>query len=138
MIRAVLERQLMVQVNNDVGMLAAVTSIITSTGINLLANCAYAIDNKAAFMFVTDDNNGARKLLEANNINVEEEEVILLSIDNKPGVLRAVTDKMAEAGINLTLMYGSVDPDAEIARLVMVSKNNLEVMMLIKTELERS
>ncbi len=138
MIRAVLERQLMVQVNNDVGMLASVTSIITSTGINLLANCAYAIENKAAFMFVTDDNNGARKLLEANNINVQEEEVILLSIDNKPGVLRAVTDKMAEAGINLTLMYGSVDPDAEIARLVMVSKNNLDVMMLIKTELERS
>jgi hypothetical protein len=89
-------------------------------------------------MFVTDDNNAARKLLEAHNINVQEEEVILLSIDNKPGVLRAVTDKMAEAGINLTLMYGSVDPGAEIARLVLVSMNNLDVMMLIKTELERS
>jgi len=138
MIKAVLERQLMIQVDNDVGMLAAITSIITSTGINLLANCAYAVDNKAAFMFVTDDNNGARKLLEAQNIKVQEEEVILLSIDNKPGVLRAVTDKLAEEGINLTLMYGSVDPGAEIARLVMVSKNNLDVMMLIKTELERS
>ncbi|MCH7524305.1 MAG: hypothetical protein IIC74_04675 [Bacteroidetes bacterium] len=138
MIKAVLEKQLMIQVKNDAGKLAAVTSIITSTGINLLANCAYVVDNKAAFMFVTDDNNGARELLEANNIKVEEEEVILLSIDNKPGVLRAVTDKMAEAGINLTLMYGSVDPGAEIARLVMVSKNNLDVMMLIKTELERS
>ena len=138
MIKAVLERQLMIQVDNDVGMLAAITSIITSTGINLLANCAYAVDNKAAFMFVTDDNNGARKLLESQNIKVQEEEVILLSIDNKPGVLRAVTDKLAEEGINLTLMYGSVDPGAEIARLVMVSKNNLDVMMLIKTELERS
>ena len=138
MIKAVLERQLMINVNNDVGMLAAVTSIITSTGINLLANCAYAIEAKAAFMFVTDDNNGARKLLEAQNINVQEEEVILLSIDNKPGILRSVTDKMAEAEINLTLMYGSVDPSAEIARLVLVAKNNLDVMMLIKTELERS
>jgi len=138
MIKAVLERQLMIYVNNDVGMLATVTSIITSTGINLLANCAYAVDKKAAFMFVTDDNNGARKLLEAQNINVQEEEVILLSIDNKPGVLRSVTDKVAEAGINLTLMYGSVDPGAEIARLVLVSKNNLDVIMLIKTELERS
>lgn len=138
MIKAVLERQLMIHVNNDVGMLAAVTSIITSTGINLLANCAYAVDKKAAFMFITDDNNGARKLLESHDINVQEEEVILLSIDNKPGVLRTVTDKMAEAGINLTLMYGSVDPGAEVARLVLASKNNLDVMMLIKTELERS
>lgn len=138
MIKAVLDRQLMISVNNDVGMLAAVTSVITSTGINLLANCAYAVDDKAAFMFVTDDNNGAKRLLESHNINVREEEVILLSVDNKPGVLRAVTDKMAESGINLTLMYGSVDPGAEVARLVLVAENNLDVMMLIKTELERS
>src|SRR3989338_3326492 len=97
MIKAVLERQLMISVNNDVGMLAAVTSVITSTGINLLANCAYAVDNKAAFMFLTDDNNAAKKLLESHNVSVQEEEVIILSIDNKPGVLRAVTDKIAEA-----------------------------------------
>ena len=76
MIKAVLERQLMIHVDNDVGMLASVTSIITSTGINLLANCAYAVDDKAAFMFVTDDNNSARKLLEVHNIGVQEEEVI--------------------------------------------------------------
>ena len=78
MIKAVLDRQLMISVNNDVGMLAAVTSVITSTGINLLANCAYAIEDKAAFMFVTDDNNAAKKLLESHNVNVHEEEVILL------------------------------------------------------------
>jgi len=138
MIKAVLERQLMISVNNDVGMLAAVTSVITSTGINLLANCAYAVDNKAAFMFITDDNNAAKKLLESHNVSVQEEEVIVLSIDNKPGVLRTVTDKIAEAGIDLALMYGSVDPNAEVARVVMVARNNLDVMMLIKTELERS
>ena len=138
MIKAVLEKQLMISVDNDIGMLAAVTSVITSTGINLLANCAYAVNDKAAFMFVTDDNNAARKLLESHDIFVQEEECILLSVDNKPGVLRAVTDKMAEEGIDLTLMYGSVDPSAEIARLVLVAKNNLDVMMLIKTELERS
>lgn len=138
MIKAVLDRQLMISVNNDVGMLAAITSVITSTGINLVANCAYAVKDKAAFMFVTDDNNAAKKLLEAHNVNVQEEEVILLSVDNKPGVLRTVTDKMSEAGINLTLMYGSVDPGAEVARLVLVAQNNLDAMMLIKTELERS
>ena len=64
--------------------------------------------------------------------------MILLSIDNKSGVLRAVTDKMAEAGIDLTLMYGSVDPGAEVARIILIAENNLDVMMLIKTELERS
>ena|SRR3989338_3528365 len=138
MIKAVLERQLMISVSNDVGMLAAVTSVITSTGINLLANCAYAVDDKAAFMFITDDNNSAKKLLQSHNVNVQEEEVIVLAIDNKPGVLRMVTDKIAEAGIDLTLMYGSVDPNAEVARIVMVAKNNLDVMMMIKTELERS
>lgn len=138
MIKAELDRQLMVSAPNEVGMVAAVTSAIAAAGINLVATCAYALGEKAAFMLVTDDNNEAKHLLESNNFDVREEEVVLLSIDNHPGVLRRVTDKIAEAGIDLTLMYGSVDPSAEVARLVFVSDNNLDMVTLIKTELERS
>ena len=138
MITAKLDKQLMMTADNETGLLAAVTSTIAAAGINLVASCAYAIDDTAAFMIVTGDNNAAKKLLESHNFDVREEEVILLSIDNKPGVLRKVTEKIAEAGIDLILMYGSVDPGAEIACIVLVSRNNLDVMMLIKTELERS
>lgn len=137
MVKAELGRQLMVRGNNEIGMLAKITRVISQADINLVALCAYSIGNNVAVMFVTDDNNAAKRLLQAKGYEVQEEEVIFLSIDNQPGALRKVTDKIAEAGIDLTLVYGSVDASAAVNRSVVISNNNLEVMMIIKTELER-
>ena len=149
MISAVFDKQLMISVNNKVGTLADVTSIISSSGINLIAICAYAIEDmvaicayavnqKVALMFVTEDNNEARKILEDQGYQVREEEVILLSVENKPGALQAVTDKIAEAGIDLTLIYGSAEKEGKFSRIVLISRDNMEVMMVIKMMLERS
>jgi hypothetical protein len=138
MIKATLDRQLMVFTSNQIGSLAEITSIISSSGINLVAICAYAIQDKVAIMLVTEDNNAARKLLESQDCKVQEEEVVLLTLDNKPGALQAVTERIAQSGIDLKLIYGSSDPTAQLCRIVLISENNLDVMMIIKTELERS
>lgn len=137
MIRAELERQLMIQVTNEVGTLAQITGGIASSGINMIAICAYAIENTVAIMFVTEDNNEAKKILENGGFLVNEEEIIMLSIDNKPGALQMVTEKIAEAGIDLRLIYGSVDKKAEVTRLIVIAENNLDAMMIIKTLIER-
>ena len=128
----------MISVDNTVGSLAEVTSTVSASGINLVAICAYAVEGNVAIMFVTEDNNEAKRLLEARNFIVKEEEVILLYIDNKPGALQAVTDQVAGAGIDLRLIYGSVDNAATVSRIVLISEDNMEVMMIIKTMLERS
>ncbi len=137
MVKAELDRQLMVFVDNKVGTLAEITHIIAASSINLIAICAYAVDNNVAIMISTEDNNESRSILEESGYSVQEEEIVLLTIDNKPGALQQVTEKIAEAGIDLALIYGSTDPNAEFTRLVFISQNNLDVMALIKTELER-
>ena len=138
MIKAELGRQLMIRVDDEVGTLAEVTSAISSYGINLIAMCAYSVDKTVAIMFVSEDNNAAKQILEKQGFEVQEQEIVLLSIDNKPGMLQVVTDKIAEAGIDLRLLYGSVEENAQICRVVLISNNNLDVMMIIKSELERN
>ncbi len=138
MVQATLNKQLMVMAKNAVGSLAEMTHIISSSGINLIAICAYAVDKMAAVMFVTEDNNAAKTLLEEKGYVVQEQEVVLLSIENKPGALQMVTDKIAETGIDLSLVYGSVDKEAQKSRIVIISRNNLDIMMIVKTLLERS
>ena len=138
MIRAELATQLMICVNDKVGTLAEVTTMISASGINMTAICAYAVEGTVAIMFVTEDNNEARKLLEARKYSVRAEEVILLTLDNKPGALQTVTDKLAEAGISLKLIYGSVTKENSNSRIILISDNNLDAMMIIKTEMERS
>lgn len=138
MVKAELTKQLLIRLDSKVGSLAHVTSAISSHGINMIALCAYEVEQMVCIMFVTDDNNEAKQLLEKQGVKVGEDEVIMLRIDNKPGALQAVTDKIADAGINLQLMYGSADEGAETCSIVLIARNNLDVMMLIKTELERS
>lgn len=137
MIKAELDRQLMIHLKDTAGTLAEVLSVVSSSGINIIALCAYAIDGMVAIMFVSEDNNAAKSLLEKKGFDVQEEEVVLLTLDNRPGALQEVTNKIAEAGIDLTLMYGSADKDAEQSPIVLISRNNLDVMMLVKMEMER-
>ena len=138
MVRADFNRQLMISIHNSVGSLSEVTNAISAYGINFVAICAYAVGNQVAIMFVTEDNNEAKRLLEEKGFIVNEEEVILLSIDNKPGALQLVTNHLAEAGIDLRLIYGSVEKESPLSRIIMIADDNLEAMMIIKTLIERT
>jgi len=130
---AILSTQLMINVNNKVGTVAEVSSTVSSSGINLIAFCAYAVDNNGFIMFVTENNKKAKKLLEAKKYDVREEEVVLLNIENKPGALHAVTQRIADCGIDLTLIYGSVEHKGKKSQVVLISENNNAVLAAIKT-----
>lgn len=132
MINAVLDKQLMITVNNKVGTLAEVTSVISSSGINMIAVCAHAVDNKGIIMFVTEDNKKAKELLKEKKYDVREESVILVTLDNKPGALQSLSQKIANAGIDLTLIYGSVEKEGKMSRIVLVSENNKAALMAIQ------
>ena len=131
MTKAVLERQLIITVDNRVGTLAEITSLVASSKINLIAMCAYAVDNKGVIMFVCDNSNEAKKLLKSKRYDVREEEVILLSVSNKPGALQAISQQIADVGIDLTLVYGSVDQNAKTSRMVLVTEDNESVLMAL-------
>lgn len=137
MIHADIGKQLMIHLSDEVGKLAEVTTAISASGINMTAVCAYASEGNVAVMCVTEDNNEAKAILESKGLIVQEEEVVLLSVDNKPGTLQTVTNHIAAAGIDLKLMYGSVDASAEMSKIVLISDSNHDVVMVIKTELER-
>jgi len=138
MVKAEISTQLMIRIESHVGGLAEVTSNLSSHGINMIALCAYEIKNTVAIMFVTEDNNEARSLLEGQGFEVQEDEVILLTLDNKPGSLQFINNRFAEAGINLHLMYGSAHDGAKATRIVLIAENNLDAMMVIQTLIQRT
>ena len=132
MTNAALDKQLVITVNNQVGTLAEITSVVASSGINLIAICAYAVDNRGVIMFVSDNNDLAKKLLQAKKYDIREEDVVVISLDNKPGALQSITEKISRAGIDLNLMYGSVDKAGKTSRVVFISENNNAVLTVLK------
>jgi hypothetical protein len=132
MINAILDSQLMITVNNKVGTLAEVTSVIAASKINLIAVSASAIDNVGHIYFVTENNKEAKKLLQTKKYEVAEESCVLVTLDNKPGALQSVTTKIAQAGIDLTLIYGSVEKEGIISRVVMIAEDNQSLLLAVR------
>ena len=132
MISAILDSQLMITVNNKAGTLAEVASVIAASKINLVAISAYAVDNVGHIVFVTENNKEAKKLLQKQKYDVLEEGVVLVTLDNKPGALKSVTTKIAQAGIDLTMLYGSVDKESIISRVVMISEDNQSLLLALR------
>lgn len=132
MFSAELDKQIMVTVDNRVGTLAQMTKVIASSGINMVAACAYAVDNRGIVMFVSEDTEKAEKALKAKNYDVRTEEVILVTLDNKPGALQALTERIAKAGIDITLLYGSVTKGGKSSSIILISEDNQSVLSLLK------
>jgi hypothetical protein len=132
MINAILDSQLMITVNNKVGTLAEVASVIAASKINLIAITARAIDNVGHICFVTENNKEAKKLLKSKKYEVDEEACVLVTLDNKPGALQSVTTKIAQAGIDLTLIYGSVEKEGIISRVVMIAEDNQSLLLAVR------
>lgn len=130
--KVTLDKQLLITVTNKVGTLAEVCSVVASSGINLIAICAYAVDNQGIIMFVCEDNEQAKGLLKAKNYDVREEEIVLLTLANKPGALQSVTEVIAAEGIDLTLIYGSAEKKGKTNRIVLVSEDNEAVLAALK------
>ncbi len=132
MINAVIGKQLMISIHNKVGALAEACGIVADAGINLIAVCGYVIDDKGFIVFVTEDNKKASKTLKSKNYDVREEEVILASVDNKPGTLKDITEKIANVGVDITLLYGSVEQKGKTSKIVIVTENNTVAMAALQ------
>lgn len=129
--KAVMDKELIVTAQNKIGALAEVAGVLASGGLNIIAITAYVCDDKGVVICVTEDNQKAKGLLAAKKYDVSEEEIIIASLDNKPGALESVTKKIAKEGVDLKRLYGSVDDKTKTSRIVIVSCDNRAALAAI-------
>ncbi len=88
------------------GALAKVAEAIGKAGINIEGLCGLTCEGKGVVHVLLADVDKARRALEANKIEVaEEQEVLVLDVEDRPGVLGNVSRRLAAAGVNLRLAY---------------------------------
>jgi hypothetical protein len=98
-------KEVLVKISNRIGILADLAQIIADRGINLLAIDAYALADQAYVRLLTEDNLRAVDVLREHGYNPHEEDVILLTIPHKPGMLHRVSEILSESGINIHHIY---------------------------------
>lgn len=110
-------RDCSIQLTNNPGDLGRVAQALGRRGVNIKALAAITVGGTAMARILPDDIVVARSALEAANIRFAESEVHLVTLENKPGVLASLTNRLGDEGINLEALYvtGLADDLVELA-----------------------
>jgi len=100
-------RDLAIRLENRLGALAEMGETLGSAGVSVEGGGGFIIDGKGIAHFLFEDAGAARKALEAKGITVlEDREVLVQRLkQDQPGQLGKITRMMADAGINIEVMY---------------------------------
>lgn len=132
---ASLAKELVVTVANKIGVLADMSRILADHGINIKAVAGYSDKAQAMIMLVTDDNlRAVEALKEKNYSSIVEKEIILIELENKPGALKAVTAKLAGAGIDINYIYGTACPSGCPASIAISTGANEKALVVFKAK----
>ena len=88
-----------IQLTHHPGDLARVAQALSRSGANIRALAVVSVGSHAIARIIPDDIEVARHAFQAANIRFEESEVHTVLLENRPGELATVTDRLGDAGI---------------------------------------
>ena len=133
MLKAKIAKEVVVKVQNEIGVLAQLARVISDKGINILATSAWTEGPDAVARFVTDDNLRVVDALRAKSYNPREADVILVESPHKPGLLRHITEKLSAAGIDIHHLYATASESQDKCLIIFRCANNDRAIVLLNS-----
>src|SRR5512133_2906371 len=97
---------LVIDVENTPGALAQVAAAISDAGVNIAAATCVGPGERAELHVLVPHGEAAKHLQAISHVAVtREREVVVIDVDDRPGVLADLTRQIARAGVNLDLVY---------------------------------
>jgi hypothetical protein len=97
---------LTIDIENSPGALAEVAGAISDAGVNIAAATCVGPGDRAELHILVRHAEAARHLLAISHLAVSRErEVVVVDVEDRPGVLADLTRKIARAGVNIDLVY---------------------------------
>ena len=97
---------LIIDVDNTPGALAAVAAAISDAGVNIAAATCIGSGDRAELHILVPHAGAARHALAISHLAVSRErEVVVVDVHDRPGVLADLTRRVARAGVDLDLVY---------------------------------
>jgi hypothetical protein len=97
---------LAIDIENTPGALAQVAAAISDAGVNIAAATCIGQGERAELHILVPHGGAARHSLAISHVAVtREREVVVIDVEDRPGVLADLTRKIARAGVDLDLVY---------------------------------
>ena len=104
-------QDLSIELENRPGALAEMGEALARAGVSIEGGGAWITDGRGAAHFLFHDGEAARRALEAAGIRVVQVRDVLVQRlkQDVPGQLGKLTRRMAEAGVNIEVLYSDHD-----------------------------
>ncbi|MHC4914180.1 MAG: ACT domain-containing protein [Planctomycetota bacterium] len=112
-------KQLSLFLENKVGVLAKLCRALAGAKVSLKAISVSDSVDHAVVRLVVDKPAKARRLFEEHNLLVIENDVLAVSIPDRPGELGRVAARLSRAKLNINYLYGSSANGEEAGTLYM-------------------
>jgi hypothetical protein len=97
---------LVIDIENTTGALARVAAEISDAGVNIAAATCVGAGDRAELHILVPHAGAAKHALGISNLAVtREREVVVVDVEDRPGVLADLTRRIARAGVDLDLVY---------------------------------
>jgi hypothetical protein len=97
---------LVIEIPNEPGALARVAGAISDAGVNLAAATCMGTADRVELHILVPHAEAARHALALSQLAVSRErEVVVIEVEDQPGVLADLTRKVAHKGVDLDLVY---------------------------------
>src|SRR5215510_12888554 len=97
---------LVIDVENAPGALAGVAAAISDAGVNIAAATCVGPGDRAELHILVPHAEAARHALAISHLAVtREREVVVVEVEDRPGVLADLTRQIAKSGVDLDLVY---------------------------------
>jgi hypothetical protein len=97
---------LVIDIENSPGALAEVATAISDAGVNIAAATCVGPGDTAELHILVPHAEAVKHALAISHVGVtREREVVVVDVEDRPGVLADLTRKIAAAGVNLDLIY---------------------------------
>jgi len=95
-----------IEIRNEPGALARVAAAISDAGVNLAAATCMGTDADVELHILVPHAEPVKHALAISQLAVtREREVVVIDVEDRPGVLADLTRKVARAGVDLDLVY---------------------------------
>jgi hypothetical protein len=98
-------KQISAWVEDRPGMLGQVADALGEKGVSLRAFMAAVMDGRGFIRVVVDRPAVAKKIFAAHGWKTTEDDVVEVTVADRPGALGRVADRLGDAGINILYAY---------------------------------
>ena len=118
-----IEKQLSVFMENKPGRLSQICNALAENDINIAAMSVHDTVDHAIVRLIVDQPTKALVILEEEGVYTIAQDVVVLEIENKPGIIATIARKLFRADINIEYAYCTASKNQDFGCVVIKTKD---------------